>query len=401
MNDAIQDTLTLIEEFRRNPADAISVANIRKGGILREFPVVRSTGEVESQIALLGQEVRSAMDALMARLDQSNAMFAKDLRRSVPVGPSMRQEFRPIRRCGLYVPRGLPSTAYTYLSAAKAAGVGELVVYVAQEDDGLLDSAVCRVARHYGAQIWGGPARYGFPALAFGVPAESAGPCDLICGPCGNKLNVLKQVCCLVAGRAADMGSGASELAILADSSANCEQVLRDALSQLEHGPDSKVHLVIVGAEAFGDITASPFFSKIQSENRIETHLVKSIGEGMDFLNTVAPETVELWLHSAVDAEAGLYAAGIVYHRRSSSLGDYAAIGRGCGDPTGGLARAQSGISPLTFLRLMPVVTSAAPDQSLVVAAIRLAHYEHLSRHEEAIRGELVHVDDGLCATIT
>jgi hypothetical protein len=62
----------------------------------------------------------------------------------------------------------MPSSAYTFLSAVKHAGVEDVVLFAAQDEEGDIDPLTLYVAKKYNADILCGPARMAFPVLAFG-----------------------------------------------------------------------------------------------------------------------------------------------------------------------------------------------------------------------------------------
>jgi histidinol dehydrogenase len=190
---------------------------------------------------------------------------------------------------------------------------------------------------------------------------------------------------CILAGVSMDMAAGPSTLAVVADQSADWQQIKLDLVSQLEHGPDSSSQLILVGSEARELWAQTPFASEIKNQPSVRTDYVETIEEAANLINKSAPETAEIWIKSAAQLLPLIDSCGVVYVRQTSSLGDYGAIGRGCADPTDGLAKSQSGISPLSFFRLQALVEDGTTDPEFRNAASVLAEYERLLNHKKAI----------------
>ncbi len=382
--DDIRSALDMIESFSNDPSNALEAANAKKQIATR--PYRRSAEEIAERLNQVSTEHADALERLTGRLDTVNSGLVANSQFVIESGNDIEIRWNPIRRVGVYVPQRLPATAFTFLSSAKAAGVTELVMYTAQDSSGDLDPLVLWCAHKYGATILGGPARFGFPVLSLGTTDGGIEGCDLVCGPCGRRLNIIKQASCLVAGATSDMSAGPSNLAILADDTADWAQIVVDIVSQLEHGPDSAAEIVLVddSIEAY-QATVVP---KLKADDlvRINSKKVSSVELGVSEINAIAPETAEVWVADETAAER-ITTAGVVYVRQSSSLGDYGAIGRGCADPTERLSRSQSGLSPFTFMRNSALVRNLQPDPSAQKAAELLAAYEGLEAHRTAIRG--------------
>lgn len=377
--------IKVVEDFCRSPAAALAAANEKKSVPNRPFR--RPEAEIEEQLSLADTSDIEAIRCLSDRLDTVNQQIVDNMQSVIRSDSYTEIHWSPIERVGIYVPQRLPATAYTFLSAARAAGVRDIVLYSAQDDQGKLDPLVLWCARKYQVTIVGGPARFGFPALAFGISDESLAGCPLVCGPCGRAMNVIKQTACLLAGVTPDMSAGPSDLAILADDSADWNQVALDIVSQLEHGPDSSAEIVLIGDEAMNEFTKL-VLADIAADLRIRIKVCQceTLAAGIETINQIAPETAEVWVATTKTA-AKLTTSGVVYERMGSSLGDYGAIGRGCADPTGKQARAQSGLSPMTFMRTTAMVSIGNLSEKCRDAAARLSHYEQLPMHQRAING--------------
>ena len=155
---------------------------------------------------------------------------------------------RPIERVGLYVPGGtavLPSTAMMLGVPAMVAGCKKIVIATPPRKDGTITPEIVYVAAKVGAEsiVLAGGAQ-AIAAMAYGT--ESISKVDKIYGPGNQFVTAGKMVVSndTTAGVSIDMPAGPSEVAIMADTTANPAFIAADLLSQAEHGPDSPAILL-------------------------------------------------------------------------------------------------------------------------------------------------------------
>ncbi len=194
--------------------------------------------------------------------------------------------------------------------------------------------------------------------MTFGT--ESIPKVDKIFGP-GNQYVMAAKRSAQYYGTAIDMPAGPSELLVIADSSCNPAFVAADLLSQAEHGPDSQVILlsdnrqVIKNVKKEIDIQLDNLPRKeiiLQSLKNSKAILFKELGESVAFSNFYAPEHLILATNKAVLLSRDVINAGSVFLGNFSceSAGDYAS-GTNHTLPTGGNARAYSGVSLDSFVK--------------------------------------------------
>ncbi|MCB0856084.1 MAG: histidinol dehydrogenase, partial [Bacteroidetes bacterium] len=334
---------------------------------------------------------KKSADELASRLDNLNKRLVDKFSSTFPIRDNgLSLEAKPLTRIGIYIPKKMPSSAYTFLSAAVAAGVSEIIIYLAQDNNGDADPLTLYLAQRYKTRILTGPARIAFPTLAFGT--EHVSKCDMICGPCGANMNILKTLCGEVGKVAVDMAAGPSDLSIIVDNTNKWERIYLDLLSQIEHGPDSKSTLIVVGQEIGQSLESSRYFKLINQVPNINLYIVDTPQIAINKVREIAPETLEIYSRSPDQYLNAIKYCGVVYKNLSSTLGDYGVIGRGCADPTGGHSIGQSGISPLMFFKLVSVVDSTSRI-SLLKSALNLAKYEGLVAHQNVLEFELAHLD--------
>ena len=379
----VKDAIDLINAFTLNPIKAIQSYYLENG--LKETPIVLNPDDHKRNINSLDNSIKRSIDILSGRLDKLNFDFIKNYSKQITADDTFFIH-KPLRRVGIYAPYKMPSTVYTFLSAAKSAGVEELVVFLpVNKKDGSIDPASVYAAQRYNAEVLCGPSKYGFPLLAYGIDGIVK-KCDKITGPCGAFINNIKQVTSITGECDIDMSAGPSELVLATDNLDRLNQIKLDLLSQLEHGPDSKAYLILIDKEL--SFENSEFNTELKNK-RIEKLSFKNWDSAIDFINDLGPETVVVYSKETETIKEKINFAGVLYLNTINSLGDYGAIGRGCADPTGKMAKSQSGISPLSFMKLLPVVESKRIDEEFITSSLVLSEYEGLYNHQSAIKNYL------------
>lgn len=322
---------------------------------------------------------------------------------SVEPMPGVRcvQRALPIRRVGLYIPGGkapLFSTVLMLAVPARVAGCPEVVLCTPARPDGtvapeiLYAADLCGVDRIYtvgGAQA--------VAALAYGT--ESIPRVDKIFGPGNRYVTKAKQ---LVGANdvAVDLPAGPSEVLVLADDEASPAFAAADLLSQAEHGGDSQAVLVCA-SERFALDTRRAVEEQLQQLRRGDTIrealrqsrivVLDSREKMIGFANAYAPEHLIISMRDAWEAAAQITAAGSVFIGPWSpeSAGDYAS-GTNHTLPTGGWARAYSGVNTDSFLRKITYQELTRDGLSVLSPAIvAMAEAEGLGAHAAAVRVRL------------
>jgi histidinol dehydrogenase len=314
-------------------------------------------------------------------------------------GVQCRRVVRPIARVGLYIPAGsapLPSTMLMLGVPARIAGCAEVVVCTPPRADGTADPAVLFAASQCGVRrVFKLGGAQAIAAMAIGT--ESIPACDKLFGP-GNAwvTEAKRQVSTVEGGPAIDMPAGPSEVMVIADGGANPAFVAADLLSQAEHGPDSQVILlsdsdVLIAhvARALVVQLAQLPRAAIARDALAQSRLIRvaTISDAFDVSNRYAPEHLILALREPDVWLDRVRAAGSVF------LGDYAAeaLGDYCSGtnhvlPTGGAARAWSGLSVASFQTAITVQSVSSEGlQRIGPSAIRIAEAEGLQAHANAV----------------
>jgi histidinol dehydrogenase len=307
-------------------------------------------------------------------------------------GTMLGQQVTPLDRVGLYVPGGkaaYPSSVLMNATAAKVAGVGELVMVVPTPDGAVNDyvlaaaaiAGVDRIFRVGGAQAVG--------ALAFGTATIPA--VDKIVGPGNAYVAAAKR---RVFGRVGiDMVAGPSEILVLADASANPDWLAMDLFSQAEHDEIAQSILLTPDA-ALADrvaqsirrqLPAMPRRAIIEASlaNRGALIVVRDLGEACDIANRIAPEHLELAVDDPDALLPRIRHAGAIFMGRfsSESLGDYCA-GPNHVLPTSRTARFSSPLGVYDFQKRSSLIrVTRGGARQLGETARTLARAEGLEAH--------------------
>ncbi len=302
-----------------------------------------------------------------------------------------------IEKVGLYVPGGsapLFSTLLMLAVPATLAGCKEIIVCTPCQKDGKINPVVLYVASLTGiSRIFKVGGAQAIAAMAYGT--ETVPRVDKIFGP-GNQYVTCAKKLISKEGIAIDMPAGPSEVAIIADNSCVPEFVAADLLSQAEHGPDSQVVLVSDNEKVLEKIIsqieiqlkALPRESIAKSAFRnSKVILVTTLDQGMDLLNSYAPEHLIIACKNYKAMSEKVVNAGSVFLGNYSceSAGDYAS-GTNHTLPTNGHAKAFSGVSLDSFVKKITFqeltkkgIRNLGPSIELMAAA------EGLFAHKNAV----------------
>ena len=189
----------------------------------------------------------------------------------------------------------------------------------------------------------------------------------------------------------------ASEVCVVADSSARPAEIAADLLSQAEHDPLASCVLVTDSRRLAG-ATVKEVERQLSELPRAKTAaaavknwglvlVVPRIEKAAEVVNQLAPEHLEVICRRPERVVERVRAAGTVFIGRFSPepIGDYVA-GPSHTLPTGGAARVFSGLSAASFCRTMATVQlSRAAFKRLAGSAITLARAEGLEAHARSV----------------
>jgi histidinol-phosphate aminotransferase len=345
----------------------------------------------------LDRRAREALDLAAERIRRFHERTAPERMRHASDGLEMWREFRPVSSAALYVPGGraaYPSTVLMLGIPACIAGVPRIALATPPRGDGTLPAAVLVAAELAGiTEIYRIGGAQAIAALAYGT--ETIPPVDLIVGPGNRFVTAAKR---LVYGRVRIDGlAGPSEIAIVADGSSPARWAALDVLAQLEHDPDARA-LVTATDPRWLDELADELSAMAPQSPRaavLRTSIAASAGlalpdlsMAMSVAGAYAPEHLALLTTDPRRQVERIEAAGAIFLGPFApvALGDYLA-GPNHTLPTGGTARAFSGVDVEMFGRWVSVVEgNERALASLLAPAALLAELEGLPGHAASLR---------------
>jgi histidinol dehydrogenase len=219
----------------------------------------------------------------------------------------------------------------------------------------------------------------------------------MITGPGNIYVTAAKRICRSQVG--IDAEAGPTEIAILADHSADPAHIAADLISQAEHD-ELAASVLVTTSEALADAADAELAVQVAGtvhRERITAALtgrqsaivlVDDLDAGIRTVNAYAAEHLEIQTVDASTVAGAIHSAGAIFVGPWSpvSLGDYCA-GSNHVLPTAGCARHSSGLSVQTFLRGIHVVDyTEAALKDVSGHVITLSEAENLPAHGEAVR---------------
>jgi histidinol dehydrogenase len=354
------------------------------------------------EIAALGRatdpRVVAALRAMAKRIEAFHRLqLEPGFRLALADGSVLEEAVRPIVSAGLYVPGGAgayPSSVLMNAIPARVAGVPRLVVVTPprtlEENPAVAAAILVAGVEQHVFRVGGAQA---VAALAYGTKAVPA--VDKIVGPGNAFVTAAKR---LVRGQVEiDSEAGPSEVAILADDTADPGWVAADLLAQAEHGSgDETVVLVTTSRELAAEVLrlvedGVSFVANATRARRALARngavaLVRDLGEGVAAVNALAPEHVEVMTRGASKVARGIVGGAVfVGPYAPVAVGDYG-VGPNHVLPTGGAARFASPLSVRDFQRRQSVVTMTRAGLARVAeGVVRVAAAEGFRGHAQSV----------------
>ncbi len=396
--DIAEQVAAILSEVRAGGDEALrSIVRRIEGFAPERFEL--SQAQLDEAARSIPPELKAALATAKANIEAFHrAQLPRPVEIEILPGVRCQQRAVAIRRVGLYIPGGtapLFSTVLMLAVPAAIAGCTEVVLCTPAGRDGNVApeiryaAALCGVRRLFalgGAQA--------IAAMAYGT--ESVPRVDKIFGP-GNRYVTRAKQLVGVDGVAIDLPAGPSEVLVLADEGALPDFAAADLLSQAEHGGDSQALLICRTAtfarrvsDAVRRQTAASPRSEILRESLAQSRIIvlDSTDDMVDFAEAYAPEHLIVALRDPWPAARRITTAGSVFIGDYSpeSVGDYAS-GTNHTLPTGGCARAYSGVNIDSFLRKITYQELTREGlRALAPTIVAMARAEGLDAHAEAVR---------------
>jgi len=322
------------------------------------------------------------ISSLKVAIENVRRFYKKKIRKSVNVredGVFLAERVRPLENVGVYVPSGtvpLISTVYMTVLPAQAAGVENIYLVTPPNQYGTVDPHILAAANLLKVNtIFKAGGAQAIAAMAFGT--KTIPRMDKIVGPGNQYVAEAKRQ---VFGHCdIDMIAGPTELVILANDFADPSYVAADLLAQSEH----KMGISIL-------ITTSKRLVKFVKKLQVRGYIVKvkNLSQGIDLINKIAPEHLEIMVKRPERILKYIKNAGAIFLGPYSptAVGDYIA-GPSHVLPTNGSARFFSGLGVRDFLKTSHVISySRKALEKVRQPAEYLASLEGLKKHGESIR---------------
>ena len=389
------------DDVRERGVEAVLEYSARFDGVEQTDIVVPPAALAEA-LAGLDPDVRAALEESVRRLRQTcEAEREQDVVTDLGAGARVTHRMVPVQRVGLYVPGGiapLVSSVVMNVVPAQVAGVGSIALTSSPQKEygGLPHPTILAACALLGVdEVYsvGG-------AQAIAMFAYGAGPCrkvDLVTGPGSIYTVAAKRLLKGTVG--IDSEAGPTEIAILADDTADAAYVAADLVSQAEHDVLAAAVLVTTSESLADEVEAEldKQVSVTRHVERIRTSLagqqsgivlVEDLEQGLDVINAYAAEHLEIHTDDAAAWAARVHNAGAIFLGPFApvSLGDYCA-GSNHVLPTAGCACHSSGLSVRAFLKSVHVVDYSREALAEVADhVVSLAEAEDLPGHGAAVR---------------
>jgi len=394
----------ICEAVRTRGEEAIAELSQRFDGVTP--PSLRVPVEALSRaLDTLDPAVRAGLEESIRRLRQTcQAELESDVTTTVAPGATVTHRKIPVDRVGLYVPGGLAplvSSVVMNVVPAQIAGVGSIALASSPQRDngGLPASTILAACALLGVdEVYAVGGAQAIAMFAYG--AGECRPVNLVTGPGNIYVVAAKRLLRGVVG--IDSEAGPTEIAILADDTAEAAFVAADLISQAEHDPMAASVLVTTSERLADDVTAEldKQVSATKHVDRIRTALsgpqsaivlVDDIDRGLEIVNDYAAEHLEIQTADAAAVAGRVRNAGAIFVGGYApvSLGDYAA-GSNHVLPTAGCACHSSGLSVRAFIKSVHVIDYTAEGLRAVGHHVMtLADAEDLPGHGAAVRVRL------------
>ncbi|XVV14628.1 histidinol dehydrogenase [Actinoplanes sp. CA-131856] len=407
VSQAVERIRPVVEAVHRHGFSAIREATEKFDGVTLERLRVAKE-DIAAAEASLEPAVRAALLESIKRARKVHADQRRtDVTTKVVDGGTVTERWIPVQRVGLYVPGGLavyPSTVVMNVVPAQEAGVDALVVASPpqKENGGLPDARVLAACALLGVdEVYAVGGAQAIAMLGYGSDgaddADRCEPVDVITGPGNIWVTAAKRLLQGTVG--IDAEAGPTEIAILADDTADPRHVAADLISQAEHDPlaasvlvtDSVALVDAVEAELLTMVAATKHAARVQTSltgDQSGVVLVDDLEQGLRVVDAYAAEHLEIQTRDARQWALRVRNAGAIFVGAWSpvSLGDYAA-GSNHVLPTAGCARHSSGLSVQSFLKGVHVIEyDEAALRDVAGHVVALANAEDLPAHGEAVR---------------
>lgn len=403
LDSVVEQVRPIIEDVRDRGVAAVQDWSEKFDGV--RAPQIRVPQEVVDQsLQELDPKIKAALIDAIARVQKVHEHQRRsDTTVNVAPGGTVSERWLPVQRVGLYVPGGnyvYPSSVIMNVVPAQIAGVESLVVCSPPQKEfgGWPHPTILAACALLGVtEVYAAGGSQAIALMAYGATGDvEIEPVYLVTGPGNMYVTAAKRMLKGLIG--IDSEAGPTEIAILADDSANPDFVAADLISQAEHDEVAASVLVTDSEDLINKVRASleRLVPLNMNKDRIRIALtgqqsafvlVDDLEHGLKVVDAYAAEHLEIHTRNASEVALRVNNAGAIFVGDWSpvSLGDYAA-GSNHVLPTGGCACHSSGLSVQSFLRGVHYVEyNETALSEIAQTVITLANSEGLPGHAAAI----------------
>ncbi len=395
------------DETRQRVADMLKEIELGGEAVARSYgerldsytgPIEITRAEIEAAAAKIPEQLKQdiafshqRVRAFAERQKASVSAFETEIEPGIVLG----QRLIPVATAGCYVPGGRyahVASAIMSITTAKVAGVQNVIACSAPHGAAGINPGILYAMHYCGAdRILALGGVQGIAALAFGL--FTGHPADMLVGP-GNRF--VAEAKRMLFGRVGiDLFAGPTEIAIIADASADPAIVAADLVGQSEHGPDSPACLVTTSETLARDvmarvpqlIAALPDGQRRTSEaawrDYGEVIVVDSNEEAAQVSDRWAAEHLELltadnaWFIDRLKNYGSLF----IGEETTVAYGDKAQ-GTNHILPTKGAARYTGGLSVHKFIKVVTTQRmSREASRNVATATARISRLEGMEAH--------------------
>ena len=355
-----------------------------------------SNSEINNSSKQISKELKKTINHAINRITRfQKTNIPQSWLKTFVTGEKLGYKYIPVESVGVYIPGGkspLISTVLMTVIPAKAAGVKRIAVFTPPTVNPGILFACKLLGINEVYQVGGAQA---IAAAAYGT--ETIKPVSKVIGPGNVYVTLAKKI---VFGKIGIDGLfGPSEIAIIADKSANPEFIATDLLSQLEHGSGLESAFMVTNSPDIAKKTQSELLKSAKSLLNKKTVLkewkknsaiviVKDLNKACELVNLLAPEHLEIVTKSPEAIASKIINAGAIFLGKYSceSIGDYIAGPSHC-LPTSGSARFSSGLTVMDFMKKISIISfNKSSFDKVSQDIINLADAEGLKAHGDAVR---------------
>ena len=400
-NQSTKSVQAIIDKVAKNGDTALLSFEKKFNGVNIKNLLVSKREITDAYKSVTKEQVNAILEA-KNQLTKTESILKRQLKkiRIIANGTKITKSFEPLVSVGCYVPGGLaryPSSAIMSIVPAKLAGVKTIVVVTPPNKQGKIDPLVLVAADTCGADmVFKVGGAHAIAALALGT--KSIPKVDKIVGPGGSFVTTAKYL--VTSMTSIDMLAGPTELAILADDTADPKLVALDLISQAEHSSDTKCVLITTSQSLAGKVASeiTKLLSVIPRKDLVQSSLQKNgfiavgtLSDAILFANKLAPEHIQVMIKNANKIAQRIKTAGLVLigSNTPSAASDYV-LGTNHILPTNQFGRSRGSLSVLDFMKIQTSAESSKQTLQKISKHLKiLTDSENLPNHYGAVRARL------------